>query len=117
MIEGVEVKLSGLVSSCILRLATQEPSTFSGVTLEEGLLSEVTLSRDNVAEVASYMRHYLLTDWASECNYCNRAYGDSRPLSNLQDILHFASDVEAFERIAIWLADLQRQDEDVISFG
>jgi hypothetical protein len=112
---GQQVKLTGLLAEAILEEAEDrqvwEGIGFAGVPLEpEGddmfCLGDgpVVLDRQDVADVASLMRHKLLNGWADKCRDWGRSFNNDQPISSLQDIMGYATDVSNFERLALWLA-------------
>ena len=119
---GQQVKLTGLLSEAILESAEEahalNDGCFAGVGLEcpEGedmfCLGEgpVVLDRQDVADVASLMRHKLLNGWANKCRDWGRSFNNDQPISSLQDIMGYATDVSNFERLALWLAHTDEQE-------
>ena len=117
---GQQVKLTGLLAEAILESAEDvhihQAIGFAGVGLEreEGddmyYLADgpVVLDRKDVEEVASLMRYKLLNGWADKCRDWGRSFNNDQPISSLQDIMGYATDVSNFERLALWLA---RTDE------
>ena len=113
---GQQVKLTGLLAEAILEEAESGQIDagigFAGVTLvrEEGddmyYLADgpVALDRQDVADVAALMRYKILNGWANKCRTWGRSADNDRPISSLPDILEYATDVQVFEYLALWLA-------------
>jgi hypothetical protein len=99
---GVESKIGGLLGRAIIEAAEADPQMFPRVELEDHLISGgfCALNRDGVQRVLQVMRFHLLDGWARRAN----SWNGSTPLANLQDILHFVADVDAFGQLASWLA-------------
>ena len=116
---GQQVKLTGLLSEAILEAAEDRRAWqdvgFVGVPLEpedEDMFcladGPVVLDREDVEAVASLMRYKLLNGWADKCRDWGRSFNNDQPISSLQDIMGYATDISNFERLALWLA---RTDE------
>ena len=117
---GKQTKLTGLLAEAILEEAESVQIDagigFAGVGLvrEEGddmyYLADgpVVLDRKDVEDVASLMRYKILNGWANKCRGWGQSVDNDQPISSLPDILDYATDVEVFQRLALWLA---RTDE------
>ena len=106
---GVEIKMTGLLADAVEVVLGDD-------AFEHGV---VVLTRGDVREVVSVMRTEILDGWAHKAvtmaeHFARERGGEAEPLSNLQDILHFASDVQRFERLCVWLA---QTDEEKLAFG
>ena len=112
---GQQVKLTGLLSVAILEAAEDrkawEDVGFAGVPLEpegEDMFclgsGPVALDRQDVADVASLMRYKILNGWADKCRSWGKSVDNDLPISSLQDIMGYATDVSNFERLALFLA-------------
>jgi len=111
---GRSVKFSGLVATAIVEVVQQGSSPMKGVDYnsESGCVcgGVIVLDEDDVRAVAFAMREHLLDGHARSCNSWSPA---NVPLCNAQDIMRFASDVQAFEQFSIWLLySYQRSDGD-----
>ena len=118
---GQQVKLTGLLTEAILESAEDrqvwQGVGFAGVPLEpEGddmyCLGDgpVVLDRKDVEDVTALMRHKLLNGWANKCRDWGRSFDNDQPISSLQDIMGYATDVSNFERLALWLAYTDEQE-------
>jgi hypothetical protein len=119
---GQQVKLTGLLSEAILESAEEahalNDGCFAGVGLEceEGddmaylAGGAVVLDREDVEEVAAQMRYKILHGWANRCRDWGVSFNNDQPISSLQDIMGYATDVSNFERLALWLAHTDEQE-------
>ena len=71
----------------------------------------VALDRQDVADVAALMRYKILNGWANKCRTWGRSADNDRPISSLPDILEYATDVQVFEYLALWLARCEDEKE------
>ena len=113
---GQQVKLGGLLAEAILESAEDRQISdgigFARVVLvrEDGddmaYLADgpVVLDRTDVQDVAALMRYKILHGWADKCRDWGRSFDNDQPISSLQDIMGYATDVSNFERLALWLA-------------
>jgi hypothetical protein len=119
---GQQVKLGGLLAEAILESAEDRQLSdgigFAGVVLvrEDGddmaYLADgpVVLDRTDVQDVAALMRYKILHGWADKCRDWGRSFDNDQPISSLQDIMGYATDVSNFERLALWLAYTDEQE-------
>jgi len=119
---GQQVKLGGLLAEAILESAEDRQLSdgigFAGVVLvrEDGddmaYLADgpVVLDRTDVQDVAALMRYKILHGWADKCRDWGRSFDNDQPISSLQDIMGYATDVSNFERLALWLAHTDEQE-------
>ena len=100
---GVEIKMTGLLAHA----ATEVLGDLAVV----GGIAE--FSREEVQEIVGVMRMELLDGWANKAvfmsEYLAEQEGEGVPLSNMQDIMHFASDVHRFERLCLWLTQTREE--------
>ena len=120
---GQQVKLGGLLAEAILESAEDRQLSdgigFAGVVLvrEDGddmaYLADgpVVLDRTDVQDVAALMRYKILHGWADKCRDWGRSFDNDQPISSLQDIMGYATDVSNFERLALWLARCPDEQE------
>ncbi len=110
---GTQTKMTGLLCKAVVDQAKAYPKVFDGVDLVDGSIYGGILSLDEEAVrlVCLSMRKHILRGWANGCNGFNKGSGDSTPLMRVQDIAHFASDVEAFEKLAWWIASPHLRDD------
>jgi len=107
---GVEVKFTGLLSSVARSLERQ--GRLKGY-IEDGV---AVLKPGDVHKVVLAMREQLLSGEAAK--YCSAWSEDRIPLSSLQDIMRFSTDVQAFELLSLWYADeWRREGKDELVFA
>jgi hypothetical protein len=97
---GVTVKYQGLLTHAV-EVAFGE---------ERASDSVVVLSREEVGQVVSVMRREILNGWAAKSTTWARSYGSDEPLSYLNDIKKYATDVNAFRQLCLWLAYVEDVD-------
>jgi len=111
---GTQTKMTGLLCKAVVDQAKAYPKVFHGVDLVDGSIYGGILSLD--VEAVSYvvlaMRDFILDGWAKQCCGFNRPpNGNGEPLRRVQDIAHFAMDVETFEKLAWWLVSPHLRDD------
>ena len=98
---GREVKLNSLAA---IALASVKP--------DYGYWVEVNES--DVYGMVCYMRQRLLDGWAHEC----AGWGsDGRPLTGVQDVYRFESDVRDFTALVHWLTNPHDRESQTIIFS
>ena len=112
-----DMKMSGLLATCVIEATKVYELPFEGVEIEDGLLAGgvVSLKREEVRCVVTLMREKLLNGHAGTCNHWARSvhgelWGKDMPLSNLQDIYRFATDVRNFSALCTWLNHTENEE-------
>ena len=110
---GTQTKMTGLLAKAVVEQAKAHPNVLHGVELEDGSIYGGILSLDEEAVklVCLAMRKHILRGWANGCNGFSKCSGDGTPLMSVQDIAHFAGDVQAFEKLAWWIACPHARDD------
>jgi len=115
---GREVKMGGLLATAVVEAASGlGKHAYEGVALIEvdgdffldgGV---VALTRPEVEEVVRIMRYHLVEgQWVRRANAWAKYHGSSLPLSHLQDVMGYVSDVETFESLVLWLVHTNEQE-------